>query len=248
MLCWQVRGEDSGPGAYLRFYYCDFLDSKQHRAACQRLKDMWRDKQKDTKSLFEWVSGLKPRSKLDAYPMLLLMQEMLKEMLENKLELQLEMLEQANERIDLLDGDTSELQDQCGRMEEDLEGANGIISKLQSDLEEAHHKQQELQREIQSMQEELKEHADEIGQREAEKARIQNQLKKAQDSVEFESTINLVARSRVRQLEAELEHRTDNMRNWKQHAQVIPFGAKIIYIYIYIYIYMYIYIYVYMNI
>jgi len=103
-----VKGEDTTPGAYLRFYYCDFLDSKQHRASCNRLKDAWKDKQRDTKALFEWVCSLKPRSKVDAYPMLVVLQEMLKELLEDKLELQLEMLNQAREQIDMMDGDTSE--------------------------------------------------------------------------------------------------------------------------------------------
>ena len=47
---WQVRAEDSSQGAYMRFYYCDFLDSKEHRNACERLRNAWRDNQKDAKT------------------------------------------------------------------------------------------------------------------------------------------------------------------------------------------------------
>ena len=214
-----MKGEDTTPGAYLRFYYCDFLDSKQHRASCNRLKDAWKDKQRDTKALFEWVCSLKPRSKVDAYPMLVVLQEMLKELLEDKLELQLEMLNQAREQIDMLDGDTSELQDQCGRMEEDLNGANDTINRINEKLDESRAREQDLKAEMEAMKEEMKAHFDEINQRDTEKKRMQSQLQKVQHNLEFSETVNSLMRSRARQLEADLSVRADYLRAWRQHAQ-----------------------------
>ena len=156
---------------------------------------------------------------MDAYPMLVVLQEMLKELLDDKLELQLEMLNQAREQIDVLDGDTSELQDQCGRMEEDLQGANETINKINGKLDESRAREADLKNELEAMKEEMKAHFDEIHQREAEKKRMQNQIQKVQHNLDFSETVLSLTRARMRQMEADLSVRADNLRSWKQHAQ-----------------------------
>jgi hypothetical protein len=216
---WQVRAEDSSQGAYMRFYYCDFLDSKEHRNACERLRNAWRDNQKDAKRLFEWVCSLKPRSKMEAYPMFVIVQEMLKEVLDNKLEMHLEMLNEARERIDLLDGDHSELRDQCGRIEEDLARSNEQINQLLSKIDEGLAREDQLQNEIRVLQEELKVHSEEIGQREDEKNRMHKMYERAQNNLEFERLVNAVTRSRANIIEADMALRVQDLCNWKQHAE-----------------------------
>ena len=204
----------------MRFYYCDFLDSKEHRNACERLRNAWRDNQKDAKRLFDWVCSLKPRSKMEAYPMFVIVQEMLKELLDNKLEMHLEMLNEARERIDLLDGDHSELRDQCGRIEEDLARSNEQINQLLSKIDEGLAREDQLQNEIRVLQEELKVHSEEIGQREEEKHRIQKMYERVQNNLEFERVVNAVTRSRANIIEADLALRVEDLCNWKQHAEV----------------------------
>ncbi len=159
--------------------------------------------------------------------MLVVLQEMLKELLEDKLELQLEMLNQAREQIDMLDGDTSELHDQCGRMEEDLNGANDTINTINGKLEESRAREQELKAEMEAMKEDMKAHFDEINQRETEKKRMQNQLQKVQHSLDFSETVNSLMRARARQLETDLSVRADYLRAWRQHAQeALSIAAK----------------------
>ena len=209
----------SGPGEYLRFYYCDFLDSKQHRVACQRLKDAWRERQKDTKSLLQWVSDLKPRTKLDAYPMMVFMQDMLKELLEDRLELQLEMLNQAREELDMIQGDQSELQDQCGRMEEDVVTANDSINKLKTQLDEASARERAAQEEIASLQDELKSQKEEVEQHEAEKNRLRKLYEKAQDGLDLEKMRRAVAGGSIRRIEGEYEVRSEKMHRWQEQAK-----------------------------
>lgn len=214
----QVRNEESGPGGHLRFYYCDFLDNKQHRAVTQRLKDVWKEKEKDTNKLLKWVSGLKPRSKLDAYPMMIFLQDMLKEMLESKIEVQLELLNEAREQLDMLDGDRSELTNQMGLMEEELSSSNDKISKLAQAVENSVAREAELKTEIDFLKEELRLIQQENKDREAEKERQKKTMQRNAEALDFEKTLNQATRIRVQAIENSLDVRWDLMKSWKQHA------------------------------
>jgi hypothetical protein len=81
-----VKMEDAGPGSHLRIYYSDFLDSTEHEATKVKLIKFWNSKKNNIEHLFAWVCGLKPRSKTDAFPMLLMVQEMLKTVIGEHLE------------------------------------------------------------------------------------------------------------------------------------------------------------------
>jgi len=151
--------------------------------------------------------------------MFVIVQEMLKEILDNKLELHLEMLNEARERIDLLDGDTSELRDQCGRMEEDLVKSQEKISQMQQAIDEGLEREEQLKNEINVLQEELKTHSEEIENREEEKNRIQKMYNRSLDNVEFERLVNSVTRFRVNSIETDMAMRVEDLRNWKQHAE-----------------------------
>ena len=214
-----VKGEGSGPGDHLRFYYCDFLDSTQHRKSCHRLKDAWREHQKDTKTLLRWVSDLKPRTKLDSYPMMLFMQDMIKELLEDKLDLQLQVLEEAREKIDIMQGDTSELEDQAARMQEDLIRANDTISNLQAELAGAKSIEVELRDEITALGNELKSVEAQMQEMEKEKERLLKLVEKTKNTLEMEKTGSGVTKARVRQIESELTLHSQHLQRWKEHAQ-----------------------------
>lgn len=107
---------------YLRIYYSDYLNNKEHNDKMHTLNIAWKKRRTDLKALFEWVSDMRPRTRMDAYPMLCMMQEMLKTVLSEKYEFHLQALEKANERLDMMDGDQAELRDQIGRLEEELLG------------------------------------------------------------------------------------------------------------------------------
>ena len=157
--------------------------------------------------------------------MFVIVQEMLKEILDHKLELHLEMLNEARDRIDLLDGDTSELRDQCGRMEEDLVKSQEQMSKLQATIDEGLMREEQLKIEINMLQEELKLHQEQIETREEDKLRMQKMYARAQETLEFERLVNSVTRSRVNSIEADMAMRVEDLRNWKQHAEV---AAKVL--------------------
>jgi hypothetical protein len=60
---------------HLRIYYSDFLNSGEDGRKFHSLQVVWKQRQNDLKQLMEWVLQLRPRTKLDAYPMLLMTQE-----------------------------------------------------------------------------------------------------------------------------------------------------------------------------
>lgn len=123
---------------YLRIYYSDYLNNKDHNDKMHTLNLAWKKRRDDLKALFEWVSDMlepppltkhmhlhtslsmsvwhglfapslyaachfsmrlpaclyrRPRTRMDAYPMLLMLQEMLKTVLSDKYEFHLQALE-----------------------------------------------------------------------------------------------------------------------------------------------------------
>ena len=81
-----IKMEDAGPGSHLRIYYSDFLDDSEHEATKVKLIEKWNENKNDIEKLYPWVCGLKPRTKTDAFPMLLMVQEMLKSVLGEHME------------------------------------------------------------------------------------------------------------------------------------------------------------------
>eukprot|EP00960_Hanusia_phi_P052169 761298-Hanusia_phi.AAC.2 len=141
-----------GPADYLRFYYCDFLNPQEHEETLSSLKEAWEKKKEDAMTFFEWVSHVQPRAKTDAYPLFLIVQEMLRLSLQDKLEMQLAELSTAQETIEMMDGNTAELKEKIERLEEDLEITCENLKNARFDLE----KERELNKALQSELDDLK--------------------------------------------------------------------------------------------
>ena len=238
-----VKMEDAGPGSHLRIYYSDFLDSTEHESTKARLIDAWNEKKEDIEKVYTWVCSLQPRSKTDAFPMLLMVQEMLKSVLGEHMQVlahyllsiylvcssllqqlvtygfqfHFEKLNVAQERIELLEGDVSEQLDQIARLQEDVQSMQESHTAMQNELQTTKEVLQAAERDIGLLQSEVKALQEEIELREEEKKKMVQTFREQNSYEDAADTTKLVVH-RLHRAGDELLARKALILGWRASA------------------------------
>lgn len=98
------------PQDYLRVYYTDFLQTSQEVEVLDTIKSTPAGRV-EIKELREWVAEQRPRTRMDAYPMMLMSQHLLGDMINDKMSLFLAELEQKKTELTERDATIAELEE-----------------------------------------------------------------------------------------------------------------------------------------
>ncbi|EKX45416.1 hypothetical protein GUITHDRAFT_108683 [Guillardia theta CCMP2712] len=208
-----------GPADYLRFYYCDFLNAQEHEESLNGLREAWEKKKEDAKLFFEWISHVQPRAKTDAYPLFLIVQEMLRLCLHDKLEMQLAELSTAQETIEMMDGNTVELNEKIERLEEELEITSENLKIAREDLDKERNLNKALQTELEDLRIQVKSQDTESRLIIQSNERLAKTLKETGNKLEKMNFGELAFKSKLHAMDKSLEAERSLVLDWHDAAE-----------------------------